>query len=119
MIKSAQAIYQFLSSFGIPAYNENKVPDNAELPYITYSLINADWRDSTVMNVSIWYAGTSLTEVYKKADEIGAKIGEGLRLPVENGCVWLNKDNPFCQDQPTDKDNVTVVYLLIGVQAVC
>ena len=38
MRDTAAALYTFFSSFGIPAYVEYNVPDNAALPYITYEL---------------------------------------------------------------------------------
>ena len=47
MLDTAQALYRFFSSFGIPAFVENNVPDempvNGQLvqvqpPYITYQL---------------------------------------------------------------------------------
>jgi hypothetical protein len=38
-MNKSQALQSFWESFGIPAYNEYTVPDNAEMPYITYSVI--------------------------------------------------------------------------------
>ena len=35
----AAAIYQFWNSFGLTAYEENTVPDDAAFPYITYQLV--------------------------------------------------------------------------------
>ena len=33
-----QAINEFWNRFGVMAYDENTVPDDAELPYITYGV---------------------------------------------------------------------------------
>ena len=33
-----QTLHSFWSSFGLTAYDENSVPDDAVLPYITYSV---------------------------------------------------------------------------------
>ena len=38
MTNTAKALYQFFSGFGLPAYVEYNVPDEAALPYITYRL---------------------------------------------------------------------------------
>ena len=34
-----QAIHFFWSQFGLPAYDENSVPDDAQMPYITYNVV--------------------------------------------------------------------------------
>ena len=34
----AEALHSFYSSFGLTAYEENSVPDDAEFPYITYNI---------------------------------------------------------------------------------
>lgn len=116
----ATALNQFYSSFGIPAYEENSVPDKAKTPYITYELVSPDWRDSVIITANIWYKGTSFTPILNKADEIGKRIGEGLRIPVESGgCVYLTKGTPFSQMAVTDIDKLKSVYLLINMQAVC
>ena len=36
MINTARALYGFFSGFGLPAFVEYSVPEDAELPYITY-----------------------------------------------------------------------------------
>lgn len=118
--ETATELLKFFSGFGIPAYTENTLPDDAELPYITYSLVFPDWRTSGSISASIWYSGTSFKEVFAKADEISNAIGEGIRLPVvEGGCVYLSKDSPFAQEQPTQSDTVKAVSLNIGIQAIC
>lgn len=119
MIEVARALHKFYKSFGIPAYEEHSVPDNAALPYITYELVNPDWRDDAVITANVWYSGTSFTPLFNKVDEIGRAIGEGLRIPTESGCVYLTKGNPFSQVSDTGNDEVKVCYLMIGMQAVC
>lgn len=37
-MNKAQAIQAFWESFGVPAYEESTVPDDAVMPYITYSM---------------------------------------------------------------------------------
>lgn len=120
MTNAGKAFYQFFSSFGIPAYEENSVPDNAALPYITYTPQDTDWREPTSVSASIWYKGTGLSELFAKVDEIKKKVGEGLRIPIESGgCVWIYKDSPFAQIQAAEIDNVKMAYLLFGVHVLC
>lgn len=117
MIAFGRGLYQFLSGFGIPAIEENSVPDNIQLPYITYSVSQPDWRESASISVSIWYSDTGYKNVFEKADEISKAIGEGLRYPVVGGYLWFYKETPFMQTAPTTDDNVKVVTLNIGVHA--
>lgn len=116
----AKILHDFFEGFGIPAYEENTVPDDAEAPYITYDLSVPDWRNPSSISATIWYKSTDYTDVLNKADEICKKIEEGLRLPVKSGgCVYLYKDNPFSRVIPTEKDNVKAVTLNIGLHALC
>ena len=49
-----QAIHSFWSSFGLTAYDENSVPDTAELPYITYSLSYDTFDHQVSMVANLW-----------------------------------------------------------------
>lgn len=120
MTNVAQTLQKFFSSFGIPAYEEHTVPDNAALPYITYEVRVPDWRDQTSISASVWYAGTTFKPLYAKVDEIGEKLDEGLTVPVQGGgSLYLYKDTIFSQVTETGNDNVKVCYLQIGMHALC
>lgn len=116
----ALALKRFFGSFGIPAYEEHSIPDDVTLPYITYELVDPDWRSQGTVSANVWYGGTSLTPILSKVDEIADRIGEGIRIPIESGgCVYLFKQTQFAQMVSTENDNIKVVYLLIGIHAAC
>lgn len=119
MTDAAKALYKFFAGFGLQAYEENSVPDDVALPYITYQVSIPDWRDSASISASVWYMGTGYAEVNAKVDEIQKKIGEGYMAPAGNGCIYISKEIPFAQAIPTGDDNVKVVTLNLGLQAVC
>lgn len=128
MTKTGHALYQFFSSFGIPAYEVNSVRDNGEddsypsdisLPYITFDQADSDWREPISISATVWYKSTALTELFSKVDEIKKKVGECYSIPVEGGVVYIQKDNPFSQSQNTGDDNVKAAYLLFQVNAFC
>ncbi|MCI6649127.1 MAG: hypothetical protein MSH24_06315 [Lachnospiraceae bacterium] len=119
MLDVAIALQRFYSSFGIKAYEEHTVPKNAALPYITYELEEPDWREETTLTANVWYSGTSYKPLYSKVDEISDKIGEGLLWPADGGHLYLYKGSPFAQVADTGNDNVKVVYLTIGMHALC
>lgn len=120
MTNTAIALYEFFSGFGIPAYEENSVPDDAEMPYITYQIVDPDWSETGSISASVWYEGVSYKDLDAKVDEIKAKTDGGIRIPTkDDGCLYIFKDSPFAQTQPTDRDDVKVAYLLFVFHALC
>lgn len=114
MIKIAQTIHNFFSGFEIPAYLEENIPDNAELPYITYSFSVPEWEQQTSLQVRVWYEGNSVAPVFTKVDEILSAISYGgISIPFDTGCIIIYKDNPTIQLQPYDSPNrdIKVAYL--------
>ena len=117
MIATAQALYTFFSGFGIPAYAENTIPKNAELPYLTYPLYDPEWREKHSFYVQVYYRNeTSNLPSLEKADEIAAAIGEGICLPFDGGALVLWPENPLIQAKPPDKD-VRAAYINLSINA--
>lgn len=119
MTNTAKALYNFFSGFGLDAYAEHSIPDDAELPYITYQLIEPDWRDSATMYARVWYRSSSLVAINAKVDEIKNAIGEGVSLPTDGGAVYLGKGTPFAQYMPMEGDDtLKAVYLNLIINAI-
>lgn len=98
MINTAQTLYQFWSSFGLPAYTVGTVPDEQQLPYITYSLVETEPLEPSTHYAQVWYRSTSNNALLAKVDEIKAVIGkEGVMLPCEGGLVSIRPASPFVQ----------------------
>ena len=115
----SQAIHNFWSSFGLPAYDENTVPDDAVMPYITYNVPIGGIGDLIVLNARLWYHSTSWQAISKKADEIAAYIGsEGHKtIKLDNGYVWLVEGNPFSQRMSDDSDAmIRSIYLNVNAE---
>ena len=114
MTEVAKALHAFYSGFSIPAYAEDSVPDDAKLPYITYSVPQSAVFSGVTHQARIWYAtdkgAPSNVEVNAKADEVIAAIGQGLRLEAGNGFVFIYPGTPLAQMQPAD-DATRIVYL--------
>lgn len=119
----AKALYDFWSSFGIPAYAENNVPyteDGTTLvdpPYITYRIAKPEWKTQVSTYARIWYKDTSYKDISEKVDEIESRIGEGVMLPTDHGFVLLFKDINFCQFEPTEDNRYKVAYLSLIEEA--
>lgn len=109
-----QAQDSFWNSFDIPAYDSNTVPENAQLPYITYEAFSAPLGVTKMVTASIWYRSRSWRDVSRKADEIAIYIKnmppsmqiEGGRLKIR-----LPRDIPFAQrmsDPDTDIRRIVI-----------
>lgn len=103
----AAAIYQFWASFGLPAYEENSVPDTSTFPYITYQLVTDSFENEVILTGSIWYRDTSWLSVNTKAEEISQAIGLGGKLiDCDGGKIWLKRGSPFAQNMGDDTDDL-------------
>lgn len=112
MTDTARALYTYFSGFGLPAYAEYTVPDEAQLPYLTYQLAQPDWRGQVSLYARLWYRSTSLVEINAKADEIQRAIGECVNIPTATGALYLYPGAPFAQYMPMEGDDtLKVIYL--------
>jgi hypothetical protein len=116
MTKEA-AIQRFFNQF-LPAYEENTVPDWAEMPYITYNLVTGDiLSGENRLSFSLWYKANSWTAINEKTREIGNIIGlGGTTLKCDGGVIWLKKGTPFAQSMG-DADNDTIRRKYINITA--
>ena len=112
-----QAIHSFWKSFGIDVYDENSVPDDATMPYITYSLSYDGFDNSVNLSASVWYNSTSWAAPTAKAHEIDSRIGDGgLVIPTDNGAVWITQGSPFYQRLGDADKNIKRIYFNINVE---
>ena len=91
------AIHKVWNSFGLKAYDENTVPDDATAPYITYQASVAQFDEDVPLVASIWYKSNSWAEVSQKADEISDYIGGGAGVNYDGGRLWIRRAIPFAQ----------------------
>ena len=103
----AAAIYQFWNSFGLTAYDENSVPDDADFPYITYQLVTDSFASEIQFTASIWYRSESWAAINAKTEEISQKISRGGKIiSCDGGAIWLKRGQPFAQSMGDENDNL-------------
>ena len=103
----AAAIYQFWSSFGLPAYEENTVPTDAAFPYITYQLVTDSFDREVPVTASIWYRSESWTGINAKTEEISQTISRGGKIiPCDGGAIWLKRGKTFAQSMGDESDDL-------------
>lgn len=103
-----QAQQQFWEGFGLPAYDENTVPDDAQEPYITYQAIDGNLDAQTQVSASLWYRSNSWAGISQKASEIAKAIHDmPTAIPIDGGYMKarLPDGTPFAQrmNEPEDR----------------
>lgn len=106
MKQTAKALKTFFSQFSIPAYSETSVPDDIELPYITYPVREPEWREKASFYCIIWCRTKGYADALDIADAVMRKVNEGAKIEMDGGYVVLYPENPFFQEM-TDEDNDT------------
>ena len=103
----AAAIYQFWNSFGLTAYEENTVSDDAKFPYITYQLVTDSFDREIPLSASLWYRSESWTGINAKTEEISQKISRGGKIiSCDGGAIWLKRGQPFAQNMGDESDDL-------------
>lgn len=123
MTKTAM-LYKFVSSFGLEAYQEHSVPDEAIFPYLTYSVSTDSFSGNEVpITISLWYRTTSWLAINAKAEEISTAIGYGGAIvSCDGGKMWIKRGQPFAISMGDNTDdlikrkliNVSVDYLTLN-----
>lgn len=111
MTETAKALYSFYSGFGIDAYPESNVPEDAMLPYITYTVIEPDWRNAASHQARVWYRSEGYKKINAMVDEITRTVGELVMLPTANGYIAIRPADPLVQYQPVANMEIKVAYL--------
>lgn len=114
----SQALHQFWSGFGIPAYDENTVPQNPGEKYIAYSVSTGSIEDVINLSAKIWDTNTTSWKfVEEKAAQIAYAIATMMppTIQVDNGRLYISEGRPFSQRISNPDDLVRGVY--INIQA--
>lgn len=118
-----QALHKFFNKFGIDGYRNTSVPDDAVLPYLTYTVPVSNFEEEPAsITVNTYHYTTSEAIPDAKAEEIRIAIGPGgVLLPCDGGRIWLKWGSPWCQSVFDDTDktlkrryiNITAEFLTI------
>lgn len=118
MSTKAAVLYQFLSSFGLSAYSESFVPDEADYPYLTYNFVSGGFEEGeSNITVNLWYYGESEAIPNAKAEEIGERLGRGgIVLACDNGGMWIKRGSPFAQAVVEENPMIKRRYINIDIE---
>lgn len=110
------ALNAFWNGFSIPAYDENTVPDDEEMPYITFEASVGGFDDPILLSASLYYRSQSWREISQKAKEIGQTINSGHGVGYQGGRLWITPQSPFAQRMSEPNDS-GVRRILLQIQA--
>lgn len=101
------ALNTFWNGFDIPAFEVSTIPDNVEMPYITYEGAIDDFGYEIATNVNLYYRGKSWKAITEKLDSIESKISKGVYVNFsDNKAILIRKANPFAQRVTEDDEEV-------------
>ena len=103
----AAAIYQFWSGFGLTAYEENTVPEDAVFPYLTYQIVTDSFDREVAATASLWYRSESWKAINAKTEEIAQHVGLGGKIiKCDGGRIWIKRGQPFAQNMGDESDDL-------------
>lgn len=103
----SEVLCNFWSGFGLSAYDENTVPDEAVIPYITYETSDDFFGSDRSLSASIFYRSPSWVDVTQKEQEIAEYIGRGGRmLACDGGAIWIKRGSPWAQRMAEPSDSM-------------
>lgn len=115
--EKSQVLYDFWSSFGIPAYDVNSVPDDAGFPRITYSTATDNLDHVLLRDASIWFRETTWKNISDLTEVIAEAIDNTNPIPCKGGYMWIYRGHPFAQRMSDDADSmIKRMYLNVSIE---
>lgn len=112
-----QALQAFWESFGMDAYDESSVPDDAVMPYITY-MAGIDQFDTPIsLYASVWYRSSTWKDISLKTSEIEKAIGAYKLISLnDHEYLCIKKGTPFAQRMRDEDETIKRVYINIEAE---
>lgn len=113
-----QAVQQFWESFGLTAYDETTVPDDAPFPYITYTIQTDSFENEVMTTASLWYRSYKWAEISEKAEEIAKAIVKmnPPSIKIDGGRLYITKGVPFAQRVSESDDAIRHIVLNVNLE---
>lgn len=94
MTPFSQALYNFWSNFGLPAYQADMVPDGTPFPYVTFETVYGAPFGANVLSARIWWkdvqGDNALPHIAAWLDRVKAAIPpQGVKLAAAGGFFIL------------------------------
>ena len=115
-----QALTEYYSSFGMAAYPQESVEEDAEFPWITYNMNRGDFGEETALTLHTHHYTSSEAIPNAKADEIVKSMRGGKMIHCDEGMMMIFPALPEWLSAPDQNDknhkhriiNATIHWLL-------
>lgn len=115
MINGAKTLVKWLNENVLTAYQE-PVSSGAQLPYASFSYVESQRGEQTLVSLSIWTRSTSYAKAYEYADKIDELLGvgeEGILIRDKENDVYMKilRGSPFAQNKTDEDDTIRAVLV--------
>lgn len=100
-----EALHEFFSRFGMAAYPDTSVPDDATFPYLTYTPSFDSIGSQVSIPVNLWYNTESELIPTVKAQEIADYVGSGVYVMCDGGAILVTRGSPWCQSMAYEQNS--------------
>lgn len=121
-----QALFEFWSSFGIPTFEENTVPDDwmkepEPYPYLTYNAPTDRLGNVIPIHCDLWYRSSSALDVIEKKNEILKRVLEHgfVTVPFDGGYIYIMEGTPLAQPIDDDDPAIQRYYINLSAEYLC
>ena len=109
------SLYSLFSSFGLPAYPNIAVPDDAAYPYITYPVVSGHFADDAFLSVYLYTKNESVSQLTARVRAIGDRLKNGGEtVDCDGGYVWLTTGDPWV-NYMVDPDDTSVRFAVMNI----
>lgn len=123
MSTKAAALQSLLEELGIPVWTAAGVPDDCDMPYLTYNPVSNSFGSETTIEADLWCYGDGETQPNELVQRLSKIIGRGGRMVrCDGGAVWVRRGSPFAQEVPdwdevmADNDKIKRRNILLDVE---
>jgi len=119
-MNSQQAYDEFWNSFGVDAFEESTVPDDAFATrdaYITYTAASDEFDRTVSLTASVWRRSTKWKEITELAALIEERIGRGGHVVwYDGGGIWIKRGTPWAQRMSDTDPAIRRIFMNIEVE---
>lgn len=109
-----QAQQSYWESFGLDAYDVNTVPDDAVMPYITYTAVSGSLNGVIPTTASLWYRSNRWDQISKKQSEMSNVMNRQIK--IDGGYMKVRKSETNEAQRMDEPDDRLVRRILLNVE---
>lgn len=108
-----RTLYNFWASFGLPAWHQDTVPEEAPLPYITFQVASGEALSATILSATAWFRDEGQgvnAQIAAVLDQIAAAVpNSGTVLKTADGYMALYRNSGTFQSYVQDETDKSVI----------